>query len=151
MSCFACFTTSFKHYHFENFTFTQSSRRNTLDHHSHFHPLPSFTSRHSRRIRKHSAQQIPARHERRRLSKRGIPPPRRTSVSTAGHGTSVTDSSLGRRSPRGPSSLRNEVKEEEHPAISSILNPTTPARQAPKAPARVSFAHVTVQRQVTSI
>lgn len=151
MSCFACFTTSFKHYHFENFTFAHS-RRNTLDHHQHW----SFRNRDSRSVpsRRSSRQTATTRHSRgrTRLSKRGSNVPRLPRFSTIGHQTASSISSVqGPHSIHGPSPLSQEViYEEAHPVISSILYPTEPPREAPKAPKRVAFAHVTVQRQVTS-
>ena len=149
MSCFACFTTNFKHYHFENFTFTHS-RRNTLDHHHHHPHHYSFTSRHSRRLRKDSGLQPLARRDRRRLSKKSVPRARQSSSPTAGYRSSFSDSSLGTHTLHGPSPLRHKILQLESPIVPIIPHPIDPVRQAPKPPARVSFAHVTVQRQVTS-
>lgn len=179
MSCFECFTTSFKHYHFDNFTFAHS-RRNTLEHPHH---LWSFSSRHplTKQPRRHSTQITPTRssHGRTRLARKGTHVRRPASLFTVGphsiasnHSNQFQDrrrplkrdsnvqrpaslSTIGsvysNQPPPVPSPLSREViYEESRPTVSSILNSSGSASEAPKAPKRVSFAHVTVQRHISS-
>lgn len=136
MGCLECFATGFKTYHFDNFTFSHSKATLRTQNNS------SITSK-----TRTYPKKPPLPRTRRRLSKKAFKSRRASVHSTIGDETNSSSSiSIQPLRSRVPKLPQEEVRQES--LRTSVLK--GPNLEAPKAPKRVSFAHVTVQRSISS-